>query len=79
MIAYITSSLTAAWIITEGLYAGSSREIGDIFQEDLEKTEWGEENLDLPLIAFTPWGILADRKPLYGIWVTCNNHIYFSV
>ena len=76
---YITSSWAAAWIITEGLYAGSSREIGDIFQEDLEKTEWGEENLDLPLIAFTPWGILADRKPLYGIWVRCNNQIYLSV
>lgn len=60
-----------AWVITEGLCVGASKEIGDIFQEDLPRTIWAEkrDHTNIPLIAMAPWGILADRQPLDGIFV----------
>ena len=68
-----------AWILTEGLYYGASREIGDIFQEDLKRSEWSEvdNHADIPLIGIAPWGVVASQEELMGIYVstrtTCPN------
>ena len=66
--------ITEAWVITEGLYMGSSKEIGDIFQEDLKRSEWSEvgDHADIPLIAIGPWGVLAGQNYLAGIYVSVH-------
>ena len=59
-------------MFTDGLYTGSSKEIADIFQEDLKRSEWAEveDHANIPLIGFTPWSVLADRSQLMGIFVS---------
>ena len=76
-----TTPSLGAWIFTEGLHYGSSREIGDIFQEDLKRSQWAEEDdhASIPLIGIVPWGILADRVNLQGINVRPVNLSRHSV
>ena len=65
-------TVSEAWILTEGLYYGASREIGDIFQEDLKRSEWSEvdNHADIPLIGIAPWGVVASQEELMGIYVS---------
>ena len=51
---------------------GASREISTIFQEHLQRSQWSEndDHASIPLIGFTPWGVIADRKALSGINVS---------
>lgn len=62
-------NVAESWVITEGLYIGSAKEIGDIFQEDLKRSEWSEveDHANIPLIAIGPWGILSGQSSLAGI------------
>ena len=64
--------ISGAWVFTDGLNTGASKEIADIFQEDLKRSEWAEvaDHANIPLIAFTPWSVLADRSQLMGIYVS---------
>ena len=60
--------------MTEGLHYGASKEVGDIFQEDLKRSEMSEidDHASIPLIGVVPWGIVADSKNLQGINVSTD-------
>ena len=62
---------TEAWLLTDGMAVGIAREIGEMFQEDLRRSEYSEmdDHTNIPLIGIAPWGVLADRHQLQGIHV----------
>ena len=53
--------------------------MGDIFQEDLKKSEWSElqDHANIPLIGMPPWGIIAGQQSLAGIHV--RQSLFFQI
>ena len=60
-----------AWLVTDGLYSGASREIASFFQEDLKRSEWSEvkQHTEITLVGVAPWGIVAGKQHLQGVFV----------
>ena len=58
-----------AWIFTEGLNCGISKEVGSTFQEDLAHSELAayEHHCNIPLVGFPPWREVTDKEDL-NIW-----------
>lgn len=74
------SLFTEAWLITDGMAMGTARELGEIFQEDLRRSQYSEldNHANIPLLGICPWGVLADRHQLEGIHV-CIYECLFGI
>ena len=60
-------TFSAAWLITDGLASGSTKEIGEIFQE----SKVGDHANNMSVIGVAPWGIITGRDDIakHGIGV----------
>ena len=57
---------TGAWIITNGLNCGASKEVGSALKNAFKR------NNRIPCIGITPWGIVQGRENLIGPDVSWN-------
>ena len=64
---HFSALFLAAWLITDGLASGSTKEIGEIFQE----SKVGDHANNMSVIGVAPWGIITGRDDIvkHGIGV----------